>query len=324
MRSLKTLLVVAVVLATNTLAQADKQDEARVQFDRGIELFEQERFEQAAIAFERAYALKPSYRILFNIAQSENELGHYAAALKAYARYLADGGDQVPASRVKQVKAEIERLNSLVGMVVIECPIEDAKIKIDKEVVGRTPLSGPVFVDIGKHEIEVRRGGRELLVEVVKVAGGERVTIKVEGSAEDPVASESDAAEPDPGEVGDQPVLLEEDDSGPKRVWTWVAFGIGGAAGVGAAITGGLTMSKRSDAIDQCDGKSCPSSLSDDFDQIETLSITTDVLIGVAAAGVAAGILLFFVEPDSAEEESVAVSAAVTADGAGVFVGGRF
>lgn len=326
MRSTAASLFIGCVLLVSARAQADKQDdEARMQFERGVELFDQGKFEQAAIAFERAYELKPSYRILFNIAQSENELGHYAAALKAYVRYLADGGDEVSEDRVKQVKREIERLNTLVGMILIECPHEGAKVKVDKEVVGRTPLAGPIFVDIGKHEIQIKKGNEELLEEVVKVAGGERVRIKVEGAAEAKGAGEVVAAPPvleTAEEEPEEPAVEAEPEA--KRVWTWVAFGLGGGAAVGAAITGGLTLSKRSEVIDQCEGKSCPSSLSGDFDQVKTLSITTDVLIGVAAVGVVTGVLLYFFEPESESEEGIAVSAAASANGGGVSVGGRF
>jgi hypothetical protein len=43
--------------------QKAPKDEAKAQFDVGVELFEGGQFEKAAVAFARAYELRPSYKI---------------------------------------------------------------------------------------------------------------------------------------------------------------------------------------------------------------------------------------------------------------------
>ncbi len=78
--------LIAVVLAMGLCGTswADKRnDEARTQFEQGLALYNDYKFEQAAIAFGRAYELKPTYKLLYNLGQVENELSHYAAALEA-------------------------------------------------------------------------------------------------------------------------------------------------------------------------------------------------------------------------------------------------
>jgi hypothetical protein len=111
-----------------------------------------------------------------------------------------------------------------------------------------------------------------------------------------------------------------------KRVWTWVALGVGAAAGIGAGITGGLASNKKSTLDDNCPDKQCPPSQQKNLDSMKTLATVTDVLIGVAAAGVAAGIVLFIVEPGLGDEEAaaVAVTPVVGPEGGGLAVAGRF
>ncbi|MFO8070544.1 MAG: hypothetical protein R6V85_01600, partial [Polyangia bacterium] len=103
-------LAAALLLAASGARAEDVKEAARRQFNNGVELYEAGKLEQASVAFERAYELKPTYRIMFNIAQVENDLGHFAAALRAYTRYLAEGGDEIGAERLAQVRSEIERL----------------------------------------------------------------------------------------------------------------------------------------------------------------------------------------------------------------------
>ena len=118
---LSTALAAVVVLAWcgQVAAQGSADDEARAQFDTGVEMFEQGKHEQAAVAFARAYELKPTYRLRYNIGQVENELGHYAKALDAYTLYLAEGAAEIERARQDQVTAEIARLRTLVGMIEI-------------------------------------------------------------------------------------------------------------------------------------------------------------------------------------------------------------
>ena len=312
--------ITGLLLCCSAVALADTLDEqALTHFEQGIELFQQEKHEQAAIAFERAYELKPSYKILFNIAQVQNELEHYAAALEAYSRYLAEGGAEIKPERVDQVKTEIKRLNALVGMVTVETNVEGATVYLDDERQGETPLAGPMFVDLGKHSVVIKQGTDELHREVVKVAGGQKVTVKAEQASKAPESTK-------PVEVsGEGGPTNNEEDEGPERVWTWVVIGIGGAAAIGAGITGGLASSRKGTLDDSCPDKQCPASEQDTIDSMKTLATTTDVLIGAAATCVALGVVLFFVEPGSAgEQDTVAVAPVVVPNGGGVAVGGRF
>ena len=128
-------------------ADVDADKEARAQFKLGTQLFHEGEYEQAAIAFERANELKPSYKILYNIAQVEAELKHYTRALEAYIRYLEEGGAKVGRTRRAEVEEKMERLRSLVGSIAITSNAEGAIVMVDGVRRGEVPLPGPIPVD---------------------------------------------------------------------------------------------------------------------------------------------------------------------------------
>ncbi len=300
---------------------ADKSDEeARVQFKQGLALYNEHKFDQAAIAFGRAYELKPTYKLLYNIGQVESELSHYAAALEAYTRYLVEGGEDIPDDRLEQVKSEIKQLNALVGMIVIKGGDDGATILVDKEERGKTPHPGIIFVDLGKHEVVVELGSRRLLDRVVKVAGGEKVVLEV--GKDDAPTVEVEGSEPSlPQEQEETP----EEASG-RRLWTWVALGVGVGAGIGAGVTGGLAMSREGSLDTNCPDKICPPGEEGELDSTKNLALASTILTGVAAAGVVAGVVLFFVEPGLGETEDapVALLPSVTPNGGWLQIVGRF
>ena len=313
--------IVLGALCMSSAAAADTTSrEAKAQFEQGVELFSDGQYEQAAIAFERAYELKPSYKILFNVGQVQNELRHYAAALEAYTLYLAEGGDKIDSRRREEVQHEVKRLNSLVGMLDVQTKVEGAVVFVDGRRQGETPLSGKIFVDLGEHEVLVKKDGEDIHKEIVKVAGGQSVTVKFE------IKSKAEPVEPvKPVEETAPP---EEDEESPGRIWTWVALGVGAAAAVGAGVTGGMSYSLVNDIKDDCDSSNnCPSDLRDDAEKAENLGNVSTALTVVAAVGIAAGVLLFFLEPGDDKEEAevpVAIVPSAAPNGVGLALTGRF
>jgi tetratricopeptide (TPR) repeat protein len=151
-------------------------EEAQVHFKRGAELYDEDNYRGALIEFQRAYELAPSYRILFNIGQVEMELQNYAGALRAYQRYLREGGPDVPAARTAQVTQEIERLKGRVGQITIETT-DGAEVFIDEISIGFAPLPEPALVNAGRHKVAVHIAGRDPVSRVVDLAGQQELTV---------------------------------------------------------------------------------------------------------------------------------------------------
>ena len=95
--------------------RAEDVTAARAAFAEGVSAFTGERWADAALAFCRAYAAHPAHQIMFNLGQCYVRLGDPDLAVAAFERFLAEGGDAVPAETRRQALAEIERLRARTG-----------------------------------------------------------------------------------------------------------------------------------------------------------------------------------------------------------------
>ena len=153
-----------------------KVDEARAHFKSGTDLYDENNFRGALVEFQRAYELAPSYKIMFNIGQVDMELQDYAGALKAYRRYLREGGPDVPPARVAQVNQEVDRLTGRVGRITVQTA-SGAEVLIDDLRVGYAPLPEAATVNTGRHQVTVHIAGHEPETRVVDIAGQQDITV---------------------------------------------------------------------------------------------------------------------------------------------------
>lgn len=100
---------------TAATAQADVDKEARAAFNEGIAAFDDGRLSDALVSFERAYSLRPAFKLLYNIGQAQTELGLTRQAISTFERYLRDGGNDIEPDRKLTVEAELSRLRVLAG-----------------------------------------------------------------------------------------------------------------------------------------------------------------------------------------------------------------
>jgi len=119
---LATPILAAAALLVRPGAALAGDEEAKEWHSQGLELFEAQQYSRAAEAFRRAWALKPSWKLLYNIGQAEAAASQYGLALDAFEAYLVEGADDVPAERHEEVLAEIQRLRVLVGVVELSAP----------------------------------------------------------------------------------------------------------------------------------------------------------------------------------------------------------
>ncbi|PKN31962.1 MAG: hypothetical protein CVU63_21225, partial [Deltaproteobacteria bacterium HGW-Deltaproteobacteria-20] len=129
--------------------------EARVRYDRAIQLYRQRAYESALVEFQKAYELAPSYRIDYNIAQVYQELGDPAGAMRSLHRHLQDGGDQLTGTKRKRAEQELAGLRTKVAELVIRTNLEGAEVTVNEVVLGTTPLSDQVWVNPGRQRVQV-------------------------------------------------------------------------------------------------------------------------------------------------------------------------
>jgi hypothetical protein len=255
-------------------------DEGRAHFQRGVEFFKEGDYRAALAEFKRSYETAPSYRILYNIGQANNGLQDYAGALRAFERYLGEGGSEIDAERRSQVQAEIRRLRARVAFVEIEVNVPGAEIFVDDALVGVAPLEAPVLVSAGVRKIGAVKPPSPPASRVVELVGGDKKRVSLS------LASPETRPKPDAGPRPEQPPL-----AAPSRTPFWVALAATGALGAGTAVTGVLALQERrslDEAFEGTDGKA----IDDTRSRARTFAVVADVL--GAATLIAGGVTIYF------------------------------
>src|SRR5262245_36530323 len=208
-------------------AQAPAQDsspvaDARKHFKRGVALYRESDYRGALVEFKRAYEIAPNATVLYNIGQTYYQLQNYASALTMLERYLVEAGAS-PAHR-QEVEQTVEVLRTRVGKVQISTNVPGCEITVDDELVGKSPVAGPLLVSVGRRKITAIYPGRTADIRFIEVPAGEVVAVSL--SVIEPVSAT-------PGARAAAPPPRSTD-------YTTAAWITTGALGAGAATTGVL------------------------------------------------------------------------------------
>jgi tetratricopeptide (TPR) repeat protein len=305
------------LVAAPSLPDPAVVEEARVRFQRGVQLFHEGSFEAALAEFRRAYQIAPSYRILYNLAQVHFELHDYVGALRSFKQYLNDGLGEITPERRAQVEADMQKLEGRVAYLDISTNLAGADILVDDQPVGISPLDGPVLVNAGIRRVSAAKSGRTSPQRNVTMAGGDHVKIAV--MIPDPPPTRGAAAAVSQSlPLAPAPVPTDH-----GRVW----LGLGATAVLGA-VAGGMALATRQakKAFDS-ELNTFPSTkerLDATRSRMVVLAAVTDGL--TAAALVAGGITLYFAVTgdDSSARGQARSTLALGVSPGGLTVRGRF
>ncbi len=241
----RTTLILGLVTALSAFA-AETADDAKIHFKRGAELYDEGNYRAALAEFKKAHELLPNFKLLYNIAQVHMQLLDYARAQDTYARYLREGGSEVPAARQAEVQKEIDRLKTRVGQLVISGP-DGAEVLLDDEPIGHLPLRGPYVANTGRHRVGLMlAGATQPVVRVVEVLGLESVTVAFPKEAAPAAASApvSTAPATSATNVSTAPPPAEAPRSKVPMIVGWIVTG-------SAAVTAGVLSVVALGAADQ-------------------------------------------------------------------------
>lgn len=328
MTSTSRLLLAAVLSALPAAAFADPTTEARERFQEGVRLFRASDYAAARAAFEDANRILPNSRILANIAACWAGEGRNGEALSTYRRFLREAGEGVPRRARDEAQSEVDRLRQLVCDIVVVVEPERAEIIVDGRSYGASPLAGPISVEPGEHAVDVRAEGYSPFPRRFTCQAGSETDMAVvldrlaaprESQPAPPPPNGATEPEPPPP-VGPVPTSPAPTPLG-RGPLLWTGIAATGALAVGAAVTGLLTMSKKSEYEDA--GTSIERRR-DLYDSTATLATVTDVLVDAAIGlGIATVVLYIVAGPGGEAEGDGAVSLSCGA-GAPCVVGGRF
>ncbi len=311
MKNLLIFFTAAIVFTIHAAALGDTNDDARKAFAAGTKLFDQGKFAEAAQSFQKAYDLRPSWKILLNIGECSAAAKEYGVALEAFQAYLSQGGDEVPLDKRDSVVAEIRVLRELVGQLNAQAP-DDAELFIDGIRRGRFPLPGSVLVSAGiNHDVKILHDGDILMQKTVRINSGNAMELNAlkptsEDEAKTASTASSDSAPDDNdrasaagdrGEDNDNKADRDRESRSEKKkvyskplriaAWTTTVAGLGLLAG--GLVTGVLAWANNGDYLnDNCGSAGCPALNK----KIKNLQITTNVLLGEGGGVTAIGTAL--------------------------------
>lgn len=183
------LLIALVSVAGPAFGQGAASDQvgALQRFEDGLEHAKRGDLQGAIVAFEAAYAARPHFAVLYNIAQTQSALGRPAQAAETFERYLADGGDQIDEARRREVRALIEANKKRLGSLQIKAAdAERTRIWLDGVELTRESLQRPIVVSAGNHTLIHSGGSSYPVIEVVAVAALKTTEVRIASPAAGP------------------------------------------------------------------------------------------------------------------------------------------
>lgn len=201
---------------------------ANAEFDRGMAALNAGQNEQAIAAFNAAYLVDHNPAALMNLGIAQTNAGQLQSAVESLTRYTQVANEFRDAETIKSVKAEIERIRSSNGVVVVRVNPPNAAIQLDGQMV--TPIEGELVVMPGQRHFVLWAEGFVKYDQVMAVAVGRfalDVTLTPVSAAPvalpaPAVAAADDAAADDEGDKADE---SEKGHAGGSCVLNNVCFG---------------------------------------------------------------------------------------------------
>lgn len=320
-------LIGCAVLLLATASLAAPGDRADQLFREGRQAYIRGDFKTAASDQAAAWKLRKSFDIAANLGQAELKLKQYRDA----AEHLRYALDHFPASLNARAKDRLTRTFDAARAQVAELTLQvtpsGAQISVDKQPAGAAPLSEPVYLEPGMHEVRAELQGYTAEQRAFAVRAGESqaVTLALKPA---PAAAPSKAAPapppaaaPKPAPDTPPPAAGEGHGIAPRTIalitgagLTAVSLGVGIGFAVDSSSASSDASSLRAQAISEVGKNGCatdPSapvcaSLRDANDHAgRSRTIAT---LGFVGAGVfaAATVATFFLWHPRAKHEAAA------------------
>ena len=155
---------------------------ARKDWDAAKQLADAKDYKGALVELKRAYELSHNPRVLYNVGALEKLLTHYARAVDAWEHEIREGTGKLTPSEMVEARQSIAIVQQFVTTIDVTANETEATLYIDDYAVGKTPFSGSVRIDVGKHQLKLSKEGFVDAVQQVEVASGQKtaVTFRIE------------------------------------------------------------------------------------------------------------------------------------------------
>lgn len=321
-------------------ARADAGRDAREHYERALSLYEEGAYDAAMAELKRAAELRPSYKLIYNMALVQVAQHDFAAATGYFKEYLAQGGNKLPKARVDAVNAELARLEHLIGRLRVEADVTGATVQVDGMPVGTTPLAEPLLVNSGTRRITLSHPDYAQQEQRITIAGRSDASLRFQLAPKSkppavavaapvevaPAVAAQSSAAPHPLVSTSAPQRTDHAQLRRKRrllIIPWVATGAL-ALGAGAAMTlAYLKDNKLGDAREKRDADA--NDLQALSNTVQRSAIAADVLTGatVVAAAVSLGLTIKW-RNSTRDDRASARSVRLVAQAQGIRLSGTF
>jgi hypothetical protein len=301
-------------------ALGDEVDPAEKTFQQGVAAMEARRYEEACPAIEESYKLDPRPGSLFTLAECEAQRGRIATAVRRYDDYLALYAALAPEKKKKQgereqiAREQRARLAPLVPELTLTLPPAAPRGTIvtrDGAPVAEAALGVAMPVDPGDHLIGVQAPGGPVNEQRVTIMKGDKKGLLLE--VKEAPSPELQTAVPPP-----PPPPPPEHGPSAQRAAAWATGGLGVAAVVVGAITGGMAIGAKGtlgqncgSSIGQTNPAACNSTGKNAADSLKTLGLVSTLGFAVGVAGIGTSVVLFVTEPKAKPSDAAGTGIAL-------------
>jgi len=267
---------------------AENRPKARKLYARGKHLFRRHRYAQALDLFKDAYRYWHRREINLSIALTYAKLGNAVQAVTALRQYLAKATD----SEKKRLPSLLKQAQGEVGVLVVTVPDAQADIMVNGRSVGHSHIE--LVVEPGQVAVEIRLDGKTVAHKVVDVLAGTEKVWELAEMARPPESRHPRVVHGPNGSGtganqghGGTGSMTTPPKQGLGRLH-WAYFvGAAALAVIAGAAAGGLGAAT---AKTHDDYKAHPSESL--MKKGNAYKLGTNILIGVAAGGAAAAVVL--------------------------------
>ncbi len=269
---------------------------AKKHYAEGEKKFKAGDFAGALVEFNAANDIKPTPHAERYIGLSEDSLGHYAAAVDWYDKFLAHVPEKL-ASQGDEIRKREGEIKAMPGKVHVDSTPAGAAVTVDDK-----PQASPTPLDVdlapGPHVLKLTATGRNPATKNVDVAFASSQTVSVElEEAPPPPPAPVAAAAPAPAPAAPTPPPPVMPSQEPRSIVPAVVMGglAIAAAGVGA-VFGVLALSDKN--------KFNNNPTTSTADSGDTHALVSDMSFGVALTFGITSAVLFFTKDEPATATS--------------------
>lgn len=292
-----------------------QREQAQARFLRGKQLFESRSYEPALVEFRASFGIVASPNTRLYVARSLRELGRIVEAYVEFGRTNVEAREQASedarySKAGEAAAAERDALKQRLGFVTvrIDHPEESTRLLVGDEEIRRGGWSEPIPVSPGAAQIRLETPGRTPVIGALTIDAGQTKALTLDAASGPTARHAAAAAAATPANVDAATPAREEPTSPSLRPFAYVAGGVGVAGIAAFAIFGLMAKGTHDDLVARCPGGRCTSDVSSDVTSGQSQQTLANVALVVGAVGLAAGVVLFVLEPKRAGSGNVSAT----------------